>query len=184
MNKQRTTATCATCKQPASGDRKLHACKACYTVLYCGKACQRADWKLHRPRCKTHGEHAVVLEVEPLDGDEQRLMELFRRIDLNGHELPPESPSTISPELANLNSFNSSPQDRRAGTEHQRSASGKGLYCYANDVIIFDNAVLHADICPLLNAWRRVGKGTVSAESCIPAHKKFLQGHAWCDARL
>jgi len=69
-------------------------------------------------------------------------------------------------------------------TEHQRSASGKGLYCYANDVIIFDNAVLHADICPLLKAWRRVGKGTVSAESCIPAHKKFLQGHAWCDARL
>ena len=49
------------------------------------------------------GQHDNAFKVyeqsRPLDGDEQRLMELFRRINVNGHEPPPESPSTISPEL-------------------------------------------------------------------------------------
>ena len=62
---QRTVKTCACCKQPESGDRKLYACKPCSTVLYCGKECQRADWKRHCLQCRPHGERAAVLETEP-----------------------------------------------------------------------------------------------------------------------
>lgn len=30
----------------------LHACSRCKCVFYCGKDCQRADWKRHKPLCQ------------------------------------------------------------------------------------------------------------------------------------
>ena len=104
--------TCARCALPATDDRKLYACQPCSTVLYCGKACQRADWDRHRLHCRLHGKHTAVLVDEPLDGNEQRFMEAFRRLDTGGLEPAPESPNTISPELADPHC---SLEDRRAG---------------------------------------------------------------------
>ena len=31
---------------------KLQCCAACRVVSYCGKACQKADWKRHKAECK------------------------------------------------------------------------------------------------------------------------------------
>jgi hypothetical protein len=31
---------------------KLLECSGCRTVCYCGKACQKADWPVHKPVCK------------------------------------------------------------------------------------------------------------------------------------
>jgi len=33
-------------------DQKFLKCSGCLTILYCGEACQKADWKKHKPNCK------------------------------------------------------------------------------------------------------------------------------------
>ena len=40
---------CMKCCKP---DQHLVKCSACRRVKYCGKACQKADWKRHKPVCK------------------------------------------------------------------------------------------------------------------------------------
>jgi ankyrin repeat protein len=39
---------CANCK---TSDIKLSACSKCHAVSYCSTACQRADWRRHKPAC-------------------------------------------------------------------------------------------------------------------------------------
>ncbi|KAJ7198767.1 hypothetical protein GGX14DRAFT_699938 [Mycena pura] len=31
---------------------QLNGCSACHSVFYCGKTCQKRDWKRHKPFCK------------------------------------------------------------------------------------------------------------------------------------
>lgn len=33
-------------------DNTLHACSRCKCVFYCGKECQRADWRRHKKHCR------------------------------------------------------------------------------------------------------------------------------------
>jgi hypothetical protein len=40
-------ATCVSCDAPARA-----ACARCNRTLYCSRACQRADWRAHKPECK------------------------------------------------------------------------------------------------------------------------------------
>ncbi|TFY57180.1 hypothetical protein EVG20_g8639, partial [Dentipellis fragilis] len=40
---------CSMCR--VKGKPKLMACKACKKVRYCSAACQKKDWKAHRPKC-------------------------------------------------------------------------------------------------------------------------------------
>ena len=39
------------CKHCERGQEKLYDCARCGLVVYCGKDCQQADWKVHRPLC-------------------------------------------------------------------------------------------------------------------------------------
>jgi hypothetical protein len=32
--------------------KALRSCASCGVVSYCGKECQKADWKRHKERCK------------------------------------------------------------------------------------------------------------------------------------
>jgi len=67
--------------------------------------------------------------------------------------------------------------------DHQRTASGqKKIHLLRND-LISGNVVRHKDICSLLNQWRRVDQGKISAESCTLQHKEFLVGPAWWKSR-
>jgi hypothetical protein len=45
---------CARCGVTAKGsaDGKLKECSRCRSVLYCGRACQKADWAAHKATCK------------------------------------------------------------------------------------------------------------------------------------
>ena len=44
---------CARCHAAAGeGGGPLRACAACKGVLYCGKACQHADWRQHQRQCR------------------------------------------------------------------------------------------------------------------------------------
>ncbi|PIL27077.1 hypothetical protein GSI_10216 [Ganoderma sinense ZZ0214-1] len=47
------TRSCDRCKKEEAGDVKLLLCSRCRVVLYCSSACQKSDWKTHKPRCKT-----------------------------------------------------------------------------------------------------------------------------------
>ena len=46
--KRRSDRVCAVCGDP----RRLASCVACKGLSYCSKACQKADWDRHRPRCQ------------------------------------------------------------------------------------------------------------------------------------
>ncbi|KAI0317767.1 hypothetical protein OF83DRAFT_1058096 [Amylostereum chailletii] len=41
---------CSTCR--GKGKPKLKECTGCRKVRYCSEACQKKDWKAHKPRCK------------------------------------------------------------------------------------------------------------------------------------
>jgi TPR repeat protein len=49
-----TTNCCAECGKAEGGDvsLKLLSCKACKAVKYCGAACQRNHWSMHKKQCK------------------------------------------------------------------------------------------------------------------------------------
>ncbi|KAJ7626423.1 hypothetical protein DFH06DRAFT_1339559 [Mycena polygramma] len=49
MNKQPGKRVCAGCNKP---EEKLLKCSRCGEVDYCGRACQTAHWKAHKPVCK------------------------------------------------------------------------------------------------------------------------------------
>jgi hypothetical protein len=51
------TPECAVCKRPATS-----RCSKCKRVWYCGRECQVADWKSHKPEC--HAEPKVVVQQE------------------------------------------------------------------------------------------------------------------------
>lgn len=40
------------CRNCNSRDVKLHQCSRCKGVYYCSVACQKSDWKRHKPDCK------------------------------------------------------------------------------------------------------------------------------------
>jgi len=42
---------CQRCGIEASPTQKIRACTRCNKVGYCGKSCQRADWKVHKLNC-------------------------------------------------------------------------------------------------------------------------------------
>ncbi|KAI1792278.1 hypothetical protein LXA43DRAFT_1133807 [Ganoderma leucocontextum] len=45
-------ATCNKCGKEESSVSKLLRCSRCRTTVYCSEACQKSDWKSHKPRCK------------------------------------------------------------------------------------------------------------------------------------
>ncbi len=44
---------CAVCGSVGTAEAKLQRCGSCKRVEYCSVACQRADWKAHKPLCKS-----------------------------------------------------------------------------------------------------------------------------------
>ena len=67
--------------------------------------------------------------------------------------------------------------------DHQMTSSGQKKSKLLRSDIISVNVVRHKDICSLLNQWRRVAQGKISAESCTQQHKEFLMGPAWWKSR-
>jgi ankyrin repeat protein len=43
---------------------KCVQCAGCRNAAYCGKDCQRADWRLHKQMCKTRGARPVASDVD------------------------------------------------------------------------------------------------------------------------
>ena len=51
------------CDYCAGKTEKLkHRCSQCHVAFYCGKDCQKGDWKRHRPLC-------LLIEAELKDAD-------------------------------------------------------------------------------------------------------------------
>ena len=70
-------AACATMK-PIS---LLKACAACSTTWYCGLACQRKHWRIHKHLCKASGAAAFKSNLEcARAGDADAQYDIFTRL--------------------------------------------------------------------------------------------------------
>jgi hypothetical protein len=77
------TTTCAHCKKSAE-DRELpslKACARCKTALYCGRDCQKADYKSHKKVCPKALEHSNSYSTPRLHDLEQHIPDPFTRLD-------------------------------------------------------------------------------------------------------
>ena len=43
---------CGRCGKKKEGEEGLKRCMGCKKMLYCGKDCQKKDWKAHKKDCK------------------------------------------------------------------------------------------------------------------------------------
>ena len=61
----RDASCCAACGGAKANPKKeLLVCERCRGDGYCNKACQKAHWRVHKPKCKTHEERlAMLLEM-------------------------------------------------------------------------------------------------------------------------
>ena len=51
------------CASPL-GDGGKKTCGACRAVKYCGKACQKAHWKVHKPRCADLANYRLRVQLD------------------------------------------------------------------------------------------------------------------------
>jgi hypothetical protein len=42
---------CGFCKAPESRPKAFKTCSQCRGIVYCGRDCQKRDWKAHKPHC-------------------------------------------------------------------------------------------------------------------------------------
>jgi hypothetical protein len=55
---------CWQCSASESPENKLFSCKQCKCAKYCGKECQKADWKKHKKLCKFIPDYSVLVSLE------------------------------------------------------------------------------------------------------------------------
>ncbi|KAF2703283.1 hypothetical protein K504DRAFT_463662 [Pleomassaria siparia CBS 279.74] len=75
--------TCAHCKTTAEarGLGCLQACARCKTALYCGRDCQKADYKSHKKVCPKPVEHSNSYSAPRLHHLERHVPDPFTRLD-------------------------------------------------------------------------------------------------------
>eukprot|EP00985_Skeletonema_marinoi_P030346 scaffold31682_cov212-Skeletonema_marinoi.AAC.14 len=56
---------CNHCKRVSSPKLKIRACTRCFSVGYCSKDCQRAEWRKHKLTCKPRNETNILMEQQP-----------------------------------------------------------------------------------------------------------------------
>ena len=44
--------TCGFCSKREESAKQFQKCNRCKIVYYCGKSCQKSDWKIHKKNCK------------------------------------------------------------------------------------------------------------------------------------
>jgi splicing suppressor protein 51 len=74
---------CAHCKETAEarGLPCLQACARCKRVLYCGRDCQKADYKSHKKICPKPVEHSNPYSAPRLHDLERHVSDPFTRLD-------------------------------------------------------------------------------------------------------
>ncbi|CAO2657805.1 Nn.00g070650.m01.CDS01 [Neocucurbitaria sp. VM-36] len=84
--------TCANCKKTASAANlaSLKACAKCKKIQYCGRDCQKADWKTHKKVCaknaaenfvEANAEHSSTYSAARLKDLETHVPNPFTRLD-------------------------------------------------------------------------------------------------------
>jgi hypothetical protein len=65
---------CARCGTAAGGERgvKLMRCAGCQAVKYCGAACQRAAWRVHKPECRLAQQQQQAAAAAPRKGGRRK----------------------------------------------------------------------------------------------------------------
>ena len=79
---------CACCEKNRTDNHKLQECKACHTVAYCNRECQKIDWKKHKSLCKTHGPRPTA-KSRPLEGDEKSIADGMEALGLATENVEP-----------------------------------------------------------------------------------------------
>ncbi|VDC08040.1 unnamed protein product [Peniophora sp. CBMAI 1063] len=73
-----TKRACVSCGSQDSEDASLKVCTGCKRMWYCSGACQKSDWKRHKPFCKSHQETQAAME---------RDTQILKTLD--GYDMPP-----------------------------------------------------------------------------------------------
>ncbi|KAF1365201.1 hypothetical protein EJ07DRAFT_95384 [Lizonia empirigonia] len=83
--------TCANCKETATAKNvaNLKACTRCKTTRYCGRDCQKANWKIHKKNCsenaaeasKSSTEHSDTYSTPRLNDLEKHVPDPFTKLD-------------------------------------------------------------------------------------------------------
>ncbi|KAF9700337.1 hypothetical protein EKO04_001641 [Ascochyta lentis] len=75
--------TCAYCKKTAEtrGLQCLQSCARCKTALYCGRDCQKADYKSHKKVCPKPREHSNPYSAPRLHALERHVPDPFTQLD-------------------------------------------------------------------------------------------------------
>ena len=73
------TVSCEACSGPVPLDRGKKYCKGCMVVVYCSKACQKADWKRHKKVCGKGSKKDIFLgkDKETYKADLDALSEYY-----------------------------------------------------------------------------------------------------------
>ncbi|CAM1507505.1 Fc.00g071460.m01.CDS01 [Cosmosporella sp. VM-42] len=132
------TASCHKCQKVESPEFSLKRCAKCNTTLYCGRDCQKADWKAHKKVCgKQAGEasgsrgngtsSSSGSGLSPPKGLDKPIVNTFTRLDNNTwlHDRPETDVYRLLLDAYRL----------RAEDEHnlEGKADADGLYGGASD---------------------------------------------------
>ncbi|KDQ08800.1 hypothetical protein BOTBODRAFT_59150 [Botryobasidium botryosum FD-172 SS1] len=70
------TQSCEHCFKPEEGSTKLDRCSACRWALYCSRACQSANWYLHKSICRGIVRCNEKIDSFPPGDPERKVLEI------------------------------------------------------------------------------------------------------------
>lgn len=129
---------CANCAAPAS--THCAACPPVDKTYYCSKACQKADWRLHKSYCKCKKLYAATVDLqmphdpnEVMQSPEWQLKEKAHKDCMLGgnfafhrylhHVHPSQRPRTLHPDVAKTNSsYNAGMRELAKITKEEHNA--------------------------------------------------------------
>jgi hypothetical protein len=73
---------CSNCLEVKKESKALSSCASCGKVRYCGRVCQKADWKRHKESCKKWSEEKKKMKMKKAGGRLDVVVKIVRKLNL------------------------------------------------------------------------------------------------------